>query len=148
MSRNLKKFGPPEKVYVENEWYDGPRFGVCDIGGKPHRFKSLFDEDGDEYLGRFLVCPIDKTSLDLEVEQWCIFVEWNYLYESGKVGTDTHPGHGGISQRWDEIEALLELSRSEIPSSAKKAIAELVNTEETHRYGKGGPSYKMRWCFL
>jgi hypothetical protein len=37
-------YGPPERVYVENEWYDGPRAGVPNINGMPHRFKSLFDE--------------------------------------------------------------------------------------------------------
>jgi len=25
-----------ERVYAELEWYDGPRVGLGDIGGKPH----------------------------------------------------------------------------------------------------------------
>jgi hypothetical protein len=63
-------FGPPERVYVENAWYDGPREGVADIGGVPHRFKSLFDDTEEEYFGSFLVWPIDRVSLEREIEQW------------------------------------------------------------------------------
>ena len=96
-----------ERVYVENEWYDGPRAGVADVFGRPHRFKSLFDEVEGQYLGTFLIWPIGQDELKLEVEQWCIFAEWNALRASGKVGTETHPGHGGISPRWDEIESRL-----------------------------------------
>ncbi len=144
----MKELGPPEKVTVENEWYDGPRFGVGDIGGIPHRFKSLYDEEDDEYLGSFMVWSIDKFSLDLEIEQWCIFVDWNELYESGKSGADSHPGHGGINERWDEIETLLKHGRDEVPSNAKKATAEMVNAETTDRYNKEGPGYKLRWCIL
>ena len=84
----MEKFGPPEKVYVENKWYDGPRLGIADIKGIPHRFKSLFDEEEGEYLGTFLVWPVDNDEFDLEVEQWNIFVAWYLLYESGKVQVD------------------------------------------------------------
>ena len=88
------KYGPPEQVYVENDWYDGPRAGIADINEMPHRFKSLFDEEKDEDLGTYMVWPVDKNVLDLEIEQWRIFVEWNTLYESGQADTDSHPGHG------------------------------------------------------
>ena len=31
----MSTFGPAEHVYVENEWYDGPRAGIADVNGKP-----------------------------------------------------------------------------------------------------------------
>lgn len=148
MNTNTKKYGPPERVYVENEWYDGPRSGVADINGAPHRFQSLFDETDDEYLGTFMVWPIDETSLSLEIEQWRIFVEWNALYEAGKVATDLHPGQGGINPRWDELEVLLKRSRSDIPVDAKKALAVFERVEQTNRYEPSGPDYKLRWRIL
>jgi hypothetical protein len=55
------KYGPPERVYVENDWYDGPRAGIADINGMPHRFKSLFDEEVGEDVGTFMVWPVDKN---------------------------------------------------------------------------------------
>ncbi len=142
------KYGPPEKVYVENEWYDGPRAGVADVNGFPHRFKSLFDEKEDEYLGTFLLWPIEKEAVELEIEQWRIFVQWNFLYEAGEAATDSHPGHGGLSKRWDEIESLLKASRAEVPTQARRAIAQLTHIDGTARYEPTGPGYMLAWSLL
>lgn len=144
----MSKFGSPERVYVENEWYDGPRAGLADIGEIPHRFKSLFDEKEDEFTGTFMVWPVDKQVFDLEIEQWQIFVEWNALYESGKTNTDAHPVHGGLSARWDEIEILLQKSRSEVPALARRAVATFTRIEREVRYAESGPDYMLSWSIL
>ena len=144
----MTNYGPPEKVYVENEWYDGPRAGVADIGGEPHRFRSLFDEKEDEYLGTFLVWPVEQEMVKLEQEQWQIFAEWNALYEAGKADTESHPGHGGKSARWDEIEIILKTSRVEVPASAKQAVAELIHLDGEVRYASSGPAYMLSWRLL
>ncbi|AKJ27148.1 hypothetical protein [Caldimonas brevitalea] len=142
------RYGPPERVYVENDWYDGPREGIADINGVPHRFKSLFDDDEGRYLDTFLVWPVDKQVLELEIEQWGIFVEWNVLYRSGKAATETHPGHGGRNARWDELEALLDQSRTAVPVQAKRAVAQLVAIHREMQYGPSGPSYMLSWKLL
>ena len=144
----MTEFGPPEQVYVENEWYDGPRAGVASINGKPHRFVSQFDEQEDEYLGTFLVWPIQAAELSLEQEQWKIFVSWNDDYEAGRVGVDSHPGHPGTNERWDEINALLKTSRESIPSGARRAKAEMIFVEGDRRYASSGPSYHLSWRLL
>lgn len=69
--------GPFEKVYVENERYDGPRAEVPEIHNVPHRFRSLWDEKEDEFLSTFEVWPVSRVELELEIEQWRIFVYWN-----------------------------------------------------------------------
>lgn len=148
LSAYMAKYGPPERVYVEDEWYDGPRSGIADINGHPHRFKSLFDETEDEYLGTFMVWPVDKEVLALEIEQWRIFVEWNALFESGKTGTESHPGKGGLNLRWDELEACLRQSRSDVPANAMKALAEFERMNRARRYEASGPNYMLRWCVL
>ncbi|WP_211441428.1 hypothetical protein [Collimonas humicola] len=139
--------GSFERVYVENEWYDGPRVGLADIHGVPHRFNSLFDEREDEYLSTFEVWPISREELELEIEQWCIFVEWNTRYESGEADTDSHPGHGGLSERWDEIESLVKKSRTNVPLNARRARAQLASANREHRYEVTGPNYLMCWEF-
>lgn len=144
----MTKYGPPEQVYVENEWYDGPRAGVADVNGRPHRFKSLFDETEDEYLGPFLVWPVDQKVVELEQEQWRIFAVWNALYEAGKATTDSHPGHGGKSARWDEIEVLLRGNRAEVPSLARRALAEVTFVGGEVRYPLSGPAYMLSWRLL
>jgi len=144
----MTNYGPPEKVYVENEWYDGPRAGIADINGMPHRFMSLFDKEEDDYNGIFMVWPVDEQVLDLEIEQWCIFVEWNTLFESGQVDTDSHPGHGSRNARWDEIEALLKQRRSDMPAWAKRARAQMCRIDRDERYTQSGPDYMLKWSIL
>ena len=148
MKGHTEGFGPPETVYVENEWYDGPRAGVSDINGVPHRFKSLFDEKDDKYLGTFLVWPIDQAALKLEIEQWRIFVAWNALYESGAASLESHPGQGGIDGRWDDIDARLKESTEAVPSNARRALAEIERIDRESRYEATGPDYRLRWRLL
>ncbi|GAA1592800.1 hypothetical protein [Streptomyces globosus] len=94
-----------ERLYVELEWYDGPR-AVADIDGKPHYFHGY-----DQYLGdeadEYRVWPTSLAVVELEREQRAIFVRWNERYEAGTVGPESHPGHGGIDARYDELDVLL-----------------------------------------
>ena len=133
-----------EKVYVENEWYDGPRKGVADFQGIPYRFIANFD-DGRGYLDSFNIFPIPENELKLEVEQWNIYIEWNKKYESGEAAIDSHPGHGGISQRWDEIEKILQSKRDLVPENALLAYANFARIDRKNRYEPSGPDYGVVW---
>jgi hypothetical protein len=141
-------YGPPEHVLVENEWYDGPRAGVANVSGQPHRFVSQWDEEEDEYLGTFLVWPVDAEEVALEQEQWRIFVAWNKQYEAGEVDSATHPGHPGTNKRWDEIALLLASRRETVPSNAKRAKAQMVHLEREQRHAPSGPAYQLSWQLL
>ena len=138
----------PEQVFVELEWYDGPRAGIANVNGVAHRFTSNFDENEDEYTGTFNVWPINEPDFAREIEQWRIFVDWNKQYELGTTDTSTHPGVGGINARWDELDAMLENSRTSIPSSVRVAKAIISPLEEQSRYEYSGPDYMLMWQFL
>ncbi len=144
----MTSYGPPERVYVETDWYDGPKAGIADIGGLPHRFVSTFDEMRDDYSDIFLLWPVDKAELDLEIEQWAIFVEWNTRFENGEAKIDTHPAHGGISARWDEIEILLRPARTGVPTTARRALARMTALGREQRYTRAGPNYQLSWLLL
>jgi hypothetical protein len=144
----MTTYGPSEHVFVENDWYDGPRAGVANVNGKPHRFVSLFDEGEDKYLGTFLIWPIEQEELALEQEQWEIFVNWNDLYELGVVNTDSHPGHPGTNKRWDELSLLLEPRRKSVPPSARRAEARMVPLAQEKRYESTGTDYQLSWLLL
>lgn len=144
----MLKYGPPEHVFVETEWYDGPRAGIANVNGLPHRFASQWDEQEDEYLGTFLVWPVHPEELLLEQEQWQIFVRWNDQYEAGTASTDTHPGNPGTNARWDELDALLAGPRAALPEAAQRARAQMVPLERERRYAESGPSYQMSWGLL
>lgn len=141
----MTKFGPAEPVYVENEWYSGPRAGVAAIAGIPHRFKSMYDDDEDNFPGTFLVWPVTQENLDLEVEQWRIFVDWNTNYELGLAHVDTHPGHGGIDARWDQLEVALHTQRSNPSALARTVKAKFTAIHRTTRYASTGPDYALSW---
>ncbi len=144
----MMTYGPFEHVFVEAEWFDGPRAGIANVHGEPHRFLSLFDEGDDEYLGSFLVWPVGAEELALEQEQWLIFVAWNDRYEAGQVDSDTHPGYPGTNQRWDELASLLEPARKAVPASARRAKANRIDLGERKRYERIGPAYQLSWALL
>jgi hypothetical protein len=148
VSSLVAEYGAPERVYVENEWHDGPRAGVANIGGASHRFVSQWDEEEGEHLGTFLVWPIDEAELTLEQEQWQIFVKWNEEYEAGKVGTESHPGCPGTNKRWDAINSLLEPRRRSVPEGALRAKVQMVHLENQRRYASTGPAYQLAWRLL
>jgi hypothetical protein len=141
-------YGPSENVLVENEWYDGPRAGIANINGRPHRFVSQWDEEEDEYLGSFLVWPIHADEVALEQEQWRIFAAWNEQYEAGEVDASTHPGRPGTNERWDEIASQLAGPRATVPSTAQRAKAQMVHLEREQRYAQSGPAYQLSWRLL
>ncbi len=133
-----------EKVHVENDWYDGPRKGVADFQGKPHRFIAKYENEKG-YLDEFTIFPVSEAELELEIEQWKIFVEWNKKYETGESSTDSHPGNGGVCKRYDEIEQLLQSKRNEYPESGLTAKAEFVRIDQDYRYEETGPDYGVIW---
>ena len=91
---------------------------------------------------------MEESILQLEIEQWCIFIEWNVRYEAGDLDAETHPGHGGLDPRWDDLESILKSSRPAIPAHARKALAKYERIERTNRYEVGGPGYRLKWCIL
>ncbi|MFB7127243.1 hypothetical protein [Kitasatospora sp. NPDC056273] len=113
-----------ERVYVELDWYDGPRGGVADVDGAAHYFRAVHDyprpdAPDDEYL----VWPVSGPVLALEREQWAIFASWSTRREAGCASAAGHPGNGGIDTRYDELEAQLAPYR-EVPTQVRRAVAE------------------------
>ena len=134
-----------ERVLVEQDYYDGPKSGVAFFSGVPHRFSASFDEARDEFSETFQLWPINNKDLDLELEQWSIFVAWNRLYEAGTATTDSHPGVGGVDSRWDEIETELNQSRSPPSHGAVLARASFKRLDRAERYDISGPDYSVEW---
>jgi hypothetical protein len=143
----MTTYGPFEHIFVETDWYDGPRAGIANVNGRPHRFLSEFDESSG-YLDTFLVWPIDAEELALEQEQWQIYVEWNQQYQTGTVDASSHPGHSGTNKRWDELATLLEPRRQSIPANAKRAKAQLRFPDRRDCNANSSPRYQLSWALL
>lgn len=141
----MMDYGPPERVYVESEWYDGPRSGIADVGGRPHRFQSLFDEAEGEDSSTFFVWPIDDADLALELEQWGIFVLWTDRHDAGLAKPSEHLAHIDVNRRWDELDQLLKTSRTDVPDTARRAFLRIEPVDRSERYTLEGPNYLLRW---
>lgn len=144
----LSKFGEAEKVLVELDWFDGPRAGIANIEGAPHRFRSYFNDEKDDWDDFFKVWPIGERELELELEQWRIFVEWWKHFDAGVSTTAEHPAHGGIHKRWDEIEKELKGGSRIIPISARTAYAKFEYRRGEKQYQFDGPNYSVRWLLF
>lgn len=131
-----------ERVYVELEWYDGPRAGLADVDGKSHYFQG-YDYDHADEADEYCVWPANDVAVEREREQWAIFVRWNERYEAGTAGLETHPGHGGIDARYDELDLLLAPFR-QVPDDARWLAGEL-RFDAGARYRAEGPGYWFRW---
>lgn len=142
----MSEFGPLEAVHVENLWYDGPREGIADIQGQPHRFVSQFEDDRENGLDTYLVWPAAADEFALEQEQWRIWLRWDAEHKAGRVGDDSHPGHPGNDARWDEIEALLK-PRREVPATARRARARM-EYREGDQPDEPIQLYRMAWQFV
>lgn len=110
-----------DQVYIENDWYDGPRSGLADVGGVPHYFQAVDAyQHPDQPDNEYFVWPASDTALAMEWEQWAIFVEWNTRHEAGVTTVDDHPGHGAVNARYDELATMLAPHRA-LPHGATRS---------------------------
>ncbi|MEE1768778.1 hypothetical protein PUR34_11550 [Streptomyces sp. JV185] len=131
-----------ERVYAELEWYDGPRAGLADIAGKPHYFQN-HDYDHANEADEYQVWPASEAAAELEREQWAIFAQWNERREAGEAGPESHPDHGGVDARYDELELLLAPHRLP-PDDVRQLVGELRFVAGA-RYRVEGLDYWFRW---
>ncbi|GGO54046.1 hypothetical protein [Streptomyces lasiicapitis] len=133
-----------ERVYAESEWYDGPWAGLADIDGKPHYFEMHVYDHSHE-VDEYQVWPASEAVAELEREQWAIYARWYERREAGEVGQESHPGHGGVDARYDELELLLAPHRL-APDGARRLVCELRFVAGVDvRYRVEGPDYWLRW---
>jgi hypothetical protein len=97
-----------ERVHTVSDYYDGPREGLADYGGEPHRYKSHWNEAADDWAETFELSPIDADTFRLEMERWQIWRAWERAFHSGNATQESHPGYGGKNARYDELAKLIE----------------------------------------
>jgi hypothetical protein len=96
-----------ETVHTVSDFYDGPRGGIASYKGRPHIYKSMF-EDASAGSDVFLLEPIDEETFALAMEDWAIWRRWERAFQKGETTEDTHPALSADRPRHDELEALLE----------------------------------------
>ena len=107
-----------DHVYMVWDFYDGVRSGIAEYSGAPHYFECIFDNQEQEYSDTFILKPIDQETLFEAKEQWSIYKAWEARFHGGSEPLETHPGHGGVNLRYDELERLLKDKLKAIPVAA------------------------------
>jgi len=131
-----------EIVHTVTDYYDGPRRGIADFHGKPHAYKSLWDDSADDWSDAMLLRPIDEETFRLAMEDWSIWCRWARAFHSGEVDLDTHPALPADSARHDELAAILK-PRLEI--DAERAICVRGRFETKQSPGSRDRVWVVRW---
>src|SRR5262245_1071946 len=92
---------------VEDIWDRVPITGIADISGVPHTYERVFSEQDDNWTDIFLLVPIDQDTLDLAIEQWRWWRQWESEFHRGLVPLESHPRTSGIPSRYAELDALV-----------------------------------------
>ena len=107
-----------DRVYMVWDFYDGVRSGIADYEGRPHYFECPFDAEAQDFAETYDLYPICDETLELAQEQWAIYRAWELSFHSGKALHESHPGHGGVDSRYDELESRIQGSIKVQPMSA------------------------------
>ena len=99
---------PFEPVHTVWDYYDGPRVGLADFEGKPHYYYCEWAADAGGYADTYRLSPVDADTLQLAQEQWQLWRDWEAAFHAGKVTQESHPGHGGTNERYDQLEEMLQ----------------------------------------
>ncbi|GAA1000669.1 hypothetical protein GCM10009555_104030 [Acrocarpospora macrocephala] len=134
-----------ERVHIELDWWDGPREGLADVDGKVHYFQAVWDDDQDDYGDEYYVWPASSPAVAMEREAQTIFLEWLTRYKSATASIETHPGHGGVDARYDELKTRLLPFRAK-PNDAIRMTAEWRALDRRFHNNAAGPSYTVKWC--
>jgi hypothetical protein len=114
---------PFERVFTMTDYYDGPRRGIANFGGRPHAYHSPFNRWDDEYDELYELRAIDEETFRLALEEWEIWLRWEAAYHAGAAAADSHPALGPDRPRHDELARRLEARLAALPGPAIRARA-------------------------
>jgi hypothetical protein len=79
-------------VHLIWDYWDQPRSGIADCGGRPHVFRCRFDTEQDDWSHDFDLREIDAALLALASERRAIFRRWAAALKAGRVPNETWDG--------------------------------------------------------
>jgi hypothetical protein len=97
-----------EPVLTVHDWWDGPRAGVANFGGKPHLYISSWDDAADDWSEVFTLAPLDQDTLRLVLEDYEIWRRWRLAFDAGQVAADSGPALPEDKPRSAELKEILQ----------------------------------------
>lgn len=106
-----------DRVLTINDYYDGPRLGIAELGGIPHIYEAEFDHSTDEYGDTYFLSPIDQQLLATVMEDWAIWCRWGEAHTRGEAESETHPTLPHERSRHEELKRLIDDRLKSDPSN-------------------------------
>ena len=94
-----------EPVYTDNEYYDGPVFGVAEYDRRPHVYDVQWNSRTQEYGPQCRLAEIEPELLALVLEEWEIWLRWQAAHHAGLATQETHPALPSERPRYESLRA-------------------------------------------
>jgi hypothetical protein len=134
-----------ETVYTLADWYDGPRRGIADYGGRPFVFESEWRDGEDLDADTFLLMSIDAETFLMALEDWAIWRRWEAEFYRDNVTLVTHPALPADRNRHEELAPLLESRLIVDPAKALRKKAEFRVRHDPEWNGYGLRPLEVQW---
>ena len=108
-----------ELVYFVLGYWDQPRDGIADFRGTLHRFACSFDEALDEYPEIYLLRPIGREALLLELEAHQLYFRHGPCPEMSHPNEKSMPAFPEAKPRFDAIQEELTADRNDLTNAVR-----------------------------
>ena len=115
-----------EPVLAVYGWWDRPRAGVAQFRGTPHVYRSLWDEEADDWSEIYTLSPVDENTLSLILEDYEIWRRWRLAFDAGKVDLKSGPALPEDQRRSAELKQV-------VPSFLQRAAAPITRARAEFR---------------
>jgi hypothetical protein len=125
-------------VTIEDFW-DRPRGGFAFHDGDLVAYKSLWDNDADDYYDQYGIAPIDENLLPLIEESWSIWIRWSNAFDAGETTRETHPALPEDRSRYYQLKSILDPHIKVDTENCKRLCAEFKSIQP------GWNGFVVRW---
>ena len=112
------------QVVTIDDFYDRPRSGIAFYGERLVSYKTLWNEEIDDYSSLYGVTPIDVNLLPLIEEYWEIWKRWDAAFHDGEASRESHPALPDDRARYEELSVLLKFHTEVDQENCLKVEAE------------------------
>jgi hypothetical protein len=132
-----------ELVYFVLGYWDQPRDGIADYRGTPHRFSCAFDHELDDYPDQYLLKPIGREALLLELEAHQLYYRHGPCPEMSHPQGETFLVFPETKPRFDAIQKELEEDRRETLDAIRAKA--LFRRRPSPPHWNGRTLWEVRW---
>ena len=126
-----------ETVHCIWDYFDAPRSGIANYGGRPHHFASEWDERADWWKDTYSLALIDPETMQLASEQWAIWRRFAISLKAGEATLASHPRLPGVNPDFVALSARIDQRIAAIPRKAGsvRATFRVVSIADARYWG-------------